>query len=113
MASDDATGFLLFFKHVSQLYQGVGPIDPPPYHEPEAMKFPKSLEPPAPLFDRIDLSAPPPWEQPGWKAPEPVAFRLKDAQLTEIHNSLTNGIKHAKITRMDTVAALLSRCLSE
>jgi len=42
-----------------------------------------------------------------------VAFRLTAAQLTEIHNSVTKGIEHPKITRMDIVTGLLARCLSE
>ena len=42
-----------------------------------------------------------------------VAFRLSATQLTEIHNSVTNGVKHLKITRLGLVMALLARCLSE
>jgi len=42
-----------------------------------------------------------------------VAFRLTRTQLTEIHNSVTKGIEHSRITRMDIVAELLARCLSE
>jgi len=109
----DGHGFLLFFRQLSQLYQGLGPIDPPPYHEPEAIKFPEPLETPTPLFDRIDPSGPPPWEQPERKLMEFVGFRLTDMQLTEIHNSVTKGIEGSRITRMDTVMGLLARCLSE
>jgi len=111
--SDDAAGFLMFFRHLSQLYQGLGPIDPPPYHEPEAIKFPEPLKPPSPLFVRIDPSAPPPWEHPEWRAPEFVAFRLKDTQLAEIHNSVTKGMEHPKITKTDTMVGLFARCMSE
>jgi len=113
MTSVDAHGFLVFFKQVSQLYQGVGPIDPPPYLEPEAIKFAEPLKPPSPLFDRLDLSAPLPWTQPGWRAPEFVGFRLTDTQLSEIHNSVAKGNEDSRITRMDTVVGLLARCLSE
>ena len=42
-----------------------------------------------------------------------VAFRLTAAQLTEIHNSVTKGIEHPKMTRVDAVVGLLARCLSE
>jgi len=100
-ASVDGTGFLLFFRHLSQLYQGLGPIDPPPYYEPEAIKFP---EPP---------KAPTAWENPWRNGMAFVAFRLTAAQLTEIHNSMTKGIEHPKITRMDIVTGLLARCLSD
>ena len=112
--SVDGTGFLLFFRQLSQLYQGLGPIDPPPYHEPEAIKFAEPLKTPsAPPFDRVDPSAPPPWEQPERKAMDFIAFRLTAIQLTEIQNSVTKGIENSKITRMDAVIGLLARCLSE
>ena len=42
-----------------------------------------------------------------------VAFRLTGAQLTEIYNSATNGIKHLKTTRLGLVMGLLAQCLSE
>jgi len=113
MTSDDGSGFLLFFRQLSQSYQGLGPIDPPPYLEPEAIKFAEPLKAPSPLFDHVDSSVPPPWEQPGWRAPEFVAFRLIDTQLTEIRNFVMKGIKHPRITRVDTVVGLLARCLSE
>jgi len=109
----DGSGFLLFFRHLSQSYQGLGPIDPPSYHEPEAIKFTEPLKIPTSLCDRFDLSAPLPWKQPEWKAPEFVAFRLTDTQLTEIRNFVTKGIEGSKIARMDTVVGLLARCLSE
>jgi len=99
--SVDGTSFLLFFRHLSQLYQGLGPIDPPPYYEPEAVKFP---EPPKALST---------WEQPWGNGMEFVAFRLTAKQLTEIHNSAMKGIEHSRITRMDIVTGLLARCLSE
>ena len=103
MTSVDGTGFLLFFRHLSQLYQGLGPIDLPPYYEPEAIKSP---EPP---------KAPSTWKQPWRNGMEFVAFRLTAAQLAEIHNSVTEGkgIAHSRITRMDIVTGLLARCLSE
>ena len=109
----DGTGYLLFLRQVSQLYQGLGTIDPPPYYEPEAIKFPEPSKAPSPLFDRVDPSAPPPWEQPEKKAMEFVAFRLTAAQLDEVHGSVKKGIEDPKITRMDTVVGLLARCLSE
>jgi len=113
MTSVDGAGFLLFFRQLSQLYQGLGPIDAPPYHEPEAIKFAEPLKAPSPLFDRVDLSAPPPWEQPERKAMEFVGFRLTAIQLTDIQNSVTKGIEDSRVTRMDTVVGLLARCLSE
>ena len=42
-----------------------------------------------------------------------VAFRLTAAQLTEIHKSVTKGMKHLGIARADIVVGLLARCLSE
>jgi len=42
-----------------------------------------------------------------------IAFRLTATQLTEIHNSVTKGIEHLRLTRMDIVTGLLARCLSE
>ena len=103
----------MFFKQLSQLYQGHGRIDPPPYYEPEAIEFPEPLKVPSPLYDRFDLSDPSLWEQPEGGLPEFVVFRLTDAQLTEINNSVTKGIENSRITRMDTVLGLLARCLSE
>jgi len=100
-ASVDGTGFVLFFRHLSQLYQGLGPIDPPPYYEPKAIKFPESPK---------ALST---WKQPWRNGMDFVAFRLTRAQLTEIHNSVTKGIEHSRITRMDILTELLARCLSE
>ena len=113
MASDDGFGFLMFLRHLSQLYQGRGPIDPPPYHEPEAIKFAEPSKAPSPFYERFSLSAPSPWEQPESRALEFVAFKLTDKQLTEIRNSATKGIKHPRIPRVDTVVGLLARCLSE
>ena len=110
MISVDGTGFLMFFRHLSQLYQGLGPIDPPPYYEPEPIEFPESLKAPSPP---CDSPAPLPWKQPEVDGVEFVAFRLTATQLTEIHNSVTKGIEHLRITRMDTVTGLLARCLSE
>ena len=103
----------MFYRQLSQLYQGLGPIDPPPHYEPEAMKFPEPLKPPTLPYYKFDPSAAPPWEQPGWRAPELVVFRLKDSQLTEIRNSATKGIEHSKVTSVDTLVGLLARCLSE
>jgi len=113
MASVDGAGFLLFFRHLSQLYQGLGPIDPPPYYEPEAIKFAEPLKATSALCDRFDPPAPPPWKQPGGRGMEFVAFRLTAKQLTEIHSSVTKGMEHPRMTRMDTVVGLLARCLSE
>jgi len=110
---DDEFGFLMFFKQLSHLYRGLGPIDPSPYYEPEAIKFPEPLKPPSPPYVRFDPSAPPPWAQPGWIAPEFIAFRLTDAQLTEINNYVTNGMEYSRINGMDTLVGLLARCLSE
>jgi len=103
----------MFFRQLSQLYRGLGPDDPPPYYEPEAIKFPEPSKPPSPTYHRYDLSAPPPWERPERKAMEFVAFRLTATQLTEIHNSVTKGVKTLRITRVDIVVGLLARCLSE
>ena len=113
MVSVDGSGFLLFFRLLSQLYQGLGPIDPPPYHEPEAIKFAKQPNVPSPLSNRIDSPTPPTRKQPERKGMEFVAFRLTATQLTEIHNSVTKGMEHPRITRMDIVTGLLARCLSE
>lgn len=112
MASVDGTGFLLFFRHLSQLYQGLGPIDPPPYYEPEAINFPEQPKVLSQLSNPLDSEAPS-WKQPEMKTVESAAFRLTAAQLTEIHTSVTKGIDHSRITRMDTVVGLLLRCLSE
>ena len=49
ITSVDGSGFLLFFRLLSQLYQGLGPIDPPPYHEPEAIKFSEQQKGPTPV----------------------------------------------------------------
>jgi len=109
----DGFGDLAFFKQLSQLYQGLEPFDPPPYYEPEAIKFPEPLKPPTPIYQRYDLSSPPPWEHPERKAMEFVAFRLTATQLADIHSSVTKGMKHLRITRVDIVVGLLVRCLSE
>jgi hypothetical protein len=111
--SVDGSGFLLFLTLLSQLYQGFEPIDPPPYYEPEAIKFPEPLKTPSPIFDLYDPSTPPPWECPERKAMEFIAFRLTAAQLAEIHNSVAKGVEHLRISRVDTVVGLLARCLSE
>jgi len=42
-----------------------------------------------------------------------VAFRLTATQLTEIHNSVTEGMEHPRITGMGVVVGLLGWCLSE
>jgi len=109
--SVDGTGFLLFFRHLSHLYQGLGPIDLPPHYEPEAIKFPESPKAPSPLRDRFGFAIPPQLGRPEEEAMEFVAFRLTRVQLTEIHASVTRG--HPRITRMDVVTGLLARCLSE
>jgi len=113
MTSADFDGLLLFLRQLSQLYQGLGPIDPPPHYEPEAIKFTEPLKPPTLPYYPFDPSAPPPWLQPGWRAPELVVFRLTDKQLTEIHNSVTKGVEHPGLASKDTLVGLLARCLSE
>jgi len=113
MALVDGPGFLLFFKQLSQLYQGLGPVDLPPYYPPKAIKFAEPLRPPSPVYRRYDLSAPPPWEQPERKAMEFIAFRLTATQLNEIYESVTKEMRHLRIARVDMVVGLLARCLSE
>ena len=113
ISSVDTPGFLMLFRHLSQLYQGLGPVGPPPYYEPKAIEFPEPSKPPSPRYHHYDLSATPPWEQPERKAMEFVAFRLTTLQLAEIRNYVTKGIGSSRITRVDLVLALLARCLSE
>ena len=113
ITSVDTFGAMLFIRHLSQTYQGLGPADPPPYYEPKAIKFPESSKPPSPTYRRYDVLAPPPWEQPERKTMEFVPFRLKPTQLTEIRNYVTKGIGQSRITRVDIVMSLLARCLSE
>jgi len=113
MTSGDGAGFLLFFRHLSQLYQGLEPIDPPPYHEPEPVEFAEPLNAPSPPCDHSDPLVTPSWMGGEMKPIEFVAFRLTAAQLTEIHNSLTKDVEGTKITKMDTLLGLLARCLSE
>ena len=108
----DGFGALLFLRLVSQIYQGLEPLEPPPYYEPEAIKFTESLEGPSPTPLRYDPSAPP-WEQPERKTLELVTFTLTATQLTEMHNSVTKGMQHLRISKVDMVAGLLARCLSE
>ena len=103
----------MFMKQISQLYQGLGSVDPPPFYEPKAIKFPEPLKAPSPLYGRFDPSAPPPWEQPERKAMDFVAFRFTATQLNEIHSSVTKKVKGARITRVDIVMGLLAQCLSE
>ena len=109
---DDGSSHQLFFRLLSQLYQGLGPIDPPPYHEPEAIKFTESPEVPHPTFPRDDLSAPS-WQQPERQAMEFVAFRLTATQLTEMYNGVAKGMEGLRMSRVDPVVGLLARCLSE
>jgi len=111
----DASGFLLFLKLLSQLYQGLEPIDPPPYYEPEAIKFPKPQQAPSSTstYDPYDPSAPPPWENPEGKKMDFVALRLTAKQLSELHSSIVKDADHLRISRADTVVGLLARCLSE
>ena len=110
----DGSGLLLFLRLLSQLYQGLGPIDPPPYYEPGAIKFTESLRAPgSPVFHRCDPLAPTPWERPERKAMEFVAFRLTATQLAEINGSVAEGMEHLRMSRVDTVVGLLARCLSE
>ena len=111
--SVDGSGFLLFFRHLSQLYQGLEPIDPPPYYEPEAIKFVEPLRTCSPFLNRFGSPVPPPRKRPERNVMEFVAFRLTATQLTEIHNCVTKGMEDRKITRMDIVTGLLARCLSE
>ena len=113
MASVDGPGGLVFLRQLSQLYQGLGPIDPPPCYEPKAIKFPEPQKPPSPIYRRYDLSASPPWEQPERKAMELVAFRLKPTQLTELRNYVAKATGQPRITRVDVVVGLLAQCLSE
>ena len=111
--SVDGSGFMMFLRLLSQRYQGLGPIDPPPYYEPGAIKFTEPSKAPSPVFNNYDPSAPPPWERPEVKAMEFVAFRLTAAQLVEIHGSVAKGMEHLRMSRVDTVVGLLARCLSE
>ena len=105
MISVDGSGLLLFLRLLSQLHQGLGPLDPQPYYEQEAIK---PTEPP-----RTPSPVPPPRRQPERKAREFVGFRLTATQVTGIHNALTKGMEHLKISRVDPVVGLLARCLSE
>ena len=103
----------MFIKQISQLYQGLGQIDPPPYYEPRAIRFPEPSKVPSPLYDRFDPLDPPPWERPEKKAMDFVAFRFTATQLAEMHKSVTRRINHPGVTRIDIVMGLLARCLSE
>jgi len=109
----DGFALTLFLRLLSRLYQGLGPVNPPPYYEPEAIKFAEPSRAPRSIYNRYDPSAPLPWEQPERTAMEWVAFRLTATQLTEIHNRVTKGKEHLKILRVDMVVGLLVRCLSE
>ena len=109
----DGSGLILFLKLLSRLYQGLEPAYPPPQYEPEAIKFPDPPRDPSPIFDLYDPLAPSPTERPERKAMEFVALRLTAAQLAQIHRSVTKGVEHLKISRVDVVVGLLSRCLSE
>lgn len=102
----------MFLRLLSQLYQDLGPIDPPPYYEPEAIKFRDPLETPSHIF-HIYHPPTPPWEHPERKLMEFVAFRLTATQLAEIHNTIAKGTEHLRISRVDVVVALLALCLSE
>lgn len=102
----------MFLRLLSQLYQGLGSIDPPPYYEPEAIKSGDPMETPSQIFHLYDPLSPP-WEHPERKSMEFTAFRLTTAQLTEIHNTVTKGMEHLRISRVDIVVALLAFCLSE
>lgn len=59
MISVGGSDLLPFLTLLSQLHQVLEPIDPPPYHEPEAIKFPEPLKAPLPTFDLYDPSTPP------------------------------------------------------
>jgi len=109
----DTAGGMLFVRLISQLYQGLGPIDPPPHYEPKAIRFPEPSRPPSSTYRLYDLSDPPPWEQPERKAMEFVALRLTATQLTELRNHVANRTGKRGITRVDVVIALFARCLSE
>lgn len=109
----DGTGLLMFLELVSQFYQGLGPIDPLPYYEPEAIRFPEPLNAPMTILDEYDPSSPPPWEHPDRSAMEFVALRLTAKQLTEIHGYVTKGMENMRISRVDVMIGLLARCLTE
>ena len=100
---------ILFLRLVSQLYQGLGPLDPPPCYEMEAIKFTGPMEAPPPIHPRHDPSTP----QGEGKAIESARFRLTAAQLAEIHGSVTKGVAHLRISKTDAVVGLFARCLSE
>ena len=108
----DAFGAVLFLRLLSQIYQGLEPLDPPPYYEPEALKFTESSEAPSTPLLGYDPFVPP-WEKPERRALELVTFRFTATQLTEMHNSVTKGVKHLRISKVDMMAGLLARCLSE
>ena len=112
MVSGDATGFLMLFKHLSQLYQGLEPINPAPYHEPGPVIFEEPLTAPSP-DGQSGPSSPPLWQPFMMKPMDFVAFRLTATQLTEIHNFVIKGVEGTKTTRTDTVLGLLARCLTE
>lgn len=109
----DGTGLLFFLRTLSQFYQGLGPIDPPPYYEPEAVRFPDPLNEPLVVLHRYDPSIAPPWERPDMKAMDFVALRLTATQLAEIHGTVTQGKENLRISRVDVMAGLVARCLSE
>ena len=101
----DGSGFMLFLGLLSQLYQGLEPVDPLPYYEQEAIKF---TEPSGSSSPATSVRG-----QFEGEAMEFVGFRLTAAQVAGIHNAVTNGVTHLKISRVDTVVGLLSLCLSE
>ena len=112
MISVDGSSHLLFLRLLSQRYQGLGPLDPPPYYEPEAIKFTESPEVPHPTFPHCDPSVPP-WELPGRMEMEFVVFRLTATQLKEMHDPVAKGMEHLRMSRVDPVVGLVARCLSE
>lgn len=102
----------MFLGAVSQFYQGLSPINPLPYYEPEAVKFPEPLAPFV-AADRYDLSGPFPWEHPDRKGLEFVAFRLKASQVAQIHSTIAEGKEHLRISRADVLTGIIARCFLE
>ena len=111
---------LQFLRLLSQNYQGLEPLDPPPsYEKPPAYPFNPDDYGDIPLPDYTHFypfRETPPHLEPGRKKPDRVKIRMTASQVAQVQKGVVAQCPDENppiISRQDVVVALLAYCVSK
>lgn len=106
---------LRFARLLSQSYQGLAPLDPPPTYDP-VPTYPFILEQHGNItipdyMHFYSLRGPPPYGAPGRRTSVPVTIRLTTAQIDQLHKGVvaqSQDVTQPRISRQDALGAFLA-----